>query len=73
METTEKKVTDRLREIIMDFINGDYECEPLTQVSHIESTICDVEDAIKSLEEERDRYHRWYTEDHKIVNAIKGS
>lgn len=73
METTEKKVTDRLREIIMDFINGDYECEPLTQVSHIESAICDVEDIIKDLERERDRYRAWWSDDRKIINAIKGS
>lgn len=71
---TEKKVTDKLRDAIMDYVysNGD-SGEDLKALALVEVAITDVEDIIASLEEERDRYHRWWSEDRKIINAIKGS
>jgi hypothetical protein len=72
---TEKKVTDKLRDAIMDYVYDldDDNGKDLTALALIEATITDVEDVIASLEKERDRYRAWWSDDRKIINAIKGS
>ena len=67
----ERKVTDLLRDSIMEYVNGVGDGDDLKKLSEIETLIEEIETIIEDTEKKKDVYQKWYYEEKRLTDAIK--
>lgn len=67
----EPSVFDRIRDAVMDYVYGDSGPEDLQRLHDIEFIIREAESDMHNLEEDRDRYMKWWREAYVKLDAYK--